>query len=76
VSVDEGGTWRTGDINLGELTNPSETAAVQLRDGRVMMNIRSERVYGAIPVAGGRNGNMFFTHSLRLEKIPAQLLSR
>ncbi len=42
VSDDEGRTWRTGDIILGELTNPSETAAVELRDGRVMMNIRSE----------------------------------
>lgn len=41
-SDDEGRTWNTGDPILGPLVNPSETVAVQLNDGRVMMNIRSE----------------------------------
>jgi len=41
-SDDQGSTWKTGDIILGPLVNPSETAAVELKDGRVMMNIRSE----------------------------------
>jgi sialidase-1 len=45
TSDDEGKSWHRGDIVANEtdpLTNPSETAAVQLADGRVMLNIRSE----------------------------------
>lgn len=45
VYSDDGGrTWQRGDIvvNHPELTNPSETAAVELPDGRVMLNIRHE----------------------------------
>jgi sialidase-1 len=41
-SDDDGQSWKTGEIILGALVNPSETAAVELKDGRVMMNIRSE----------------------------------
>lgn len=41
-SDDEGKTWKTGEIILGQLRNPSETVAVELKDGRVMMNLRSE----------------------------------
>ncbi len=41
-SDDEGKIWKTGEIILGPLRNPSETAAVELKDGRVMMNLRSE----------------------------------
>jgi sialidase-1 len=44
-SDDGGTTWRRGDIVANEtdpLTNPNETVAVQLADGRVMLNIRSE----------------------------------
>ena len=44
-SDDAGQTWERGQIVLhhSEATpNPSETAAVQLIDGRVMLNIRSE----------------------------------
>ena len=41
-SDDEGKTWKTGEIVLGPLRNPSETVAVELKDGRVMMNLRSE----------------------------------
>jgi sialidase-1 len=43
-SDDHGATWRRGDIVTRDpdFANPSETAAVQLRDGRVMLNIRNE----------------------------------
>ncbi len=49
-SDDHGGTWQRGPIicrheeavNGGPVVNPSETVAVELADGRVMFNIRSE----------------------------------
>ena len=44
-SDDHGATWRRGDIaipNTEEWVNPSETALVELRDGRVMLNARTE----------------------------------
>lgn len=44
-SNDRGKTWRRGDIavpNTSDFVNPSETAAVQLSDGRVMLNVRNE----------------------------------
>ncbi len=44
-SDDRGETWQCGDILArtdARTVNPSETAAVQLDDGRVLCNIRSE----------------------------------
>jgi sialate O-acetylesterase len=44
-SDDHGATWSRGQIVIdttAEFPNPSETAAVELSDGRVMLNIRSE----------------------------------
>jgi sialidase-1 len=44
-SDDGGKTWRRSDIavpNTAEFVNPSETVAVELADGRVMLNVRSE----------------------------------
>ncbi|MFP6584024.1 MAG: sialidase family protein [Candidatus Hydrogenedentota bacterium] len=43
-SDDHGRTWERGElvVNHPELTNPSETVAVELADGRVMLNIRNE----------------------------------
>jgi sialidase-1 len=42
-SDDGGATWERGDIvPTAELVNPSETAAVELEDGRVMLNMRHE----------------------------------
>jgi sialidase-1 len=44
-SDDHGATWQCGEIIAGEsdpLVNPSEAVAVELADGRVLMNIRSE----------------------------------
>lgn len=43
-SDDQGATWRRGEIVVADPNpaNPSETAAAQLADGRVMLNIRHE----------------------------------
>jgi hypothetical protein len=44
-SDDDGATWKAGDIalpNEGEWKIPNETAAVELSDGRVLLNARSE----------------------------------
>ena len=44
VSDDGGTTWQRGEIVVNDptLANPSETVAVELEDGRVMLNIRHE----------------------------------
>ena len=44
TSDDHGRTWQAGDIVVRseQQRNPSETAAVELADGRVLFNIRSE----------------------------------
>lgn len=44
-SDDHGNTWHRGDIavqNTNEVPNPNETVAVELADGRVMLNSRNE----------------------------------
>jgi sialidase-1 len=44
-SDDHGATWQRGDVavpNTPEFINPNETSLVQLADGRVMLNVRSE----------------------------------
>ncbi len=44
-SDDQGKTWRAGDIAVpctDEWINPNETVAIELADGRVMLNVRSE----------------------------------
>jgi sialidase-1 len=44
-SDDNGQTWQRGDIavpNTAEWINPNETVVVQLADGQVMLNVRSE----------------------------------
>jgi len=44
-SDDGGATWHRGEIvagNTAEHPNPSENAAVELSDGRVLLNVRSE----------------------------------
>ncbi len=44
-SDDQGKTWKPGDIAVpctDEWINPSETVAIELNDGRVMLNVRSE----------------------------------
>jgi sialidase-1 len=44
-SDDHGRAWQRGDVVVGhsaDVPNPSETVALQLEDGRVMLNIRNE----------------------------------
>lgn len=44
-SDDQGKTWKAGDIAVpctDECINPNETVAIELNDGRVMLNCRSE----------------------------------
>lgn len=44
-SDDQGQTWQAGDIAVpctDEWINPNETVAIELNDGRVMLNVRSE----------------------------------
>ncbi len=44
-SDDHGTTWHCGEFvahNDGRIVNPNETTAVELSDGRVLLNIRSE----------------------------------
>lgn len=44
-SDDQGKTWHRGEIavpNTATWINPNETSAVELSDGRVMLNVRSE----------------------------------
>lgn len=44
-SDDHGKTWHAGDIAVpctDEWINPNETAAIELDDGRVMLNVRNE----------------------------------
>ncbi len=44
-SDDGGKTWHAGDVavpNTDEWINPNETVAVELTDGRVMLNVRNE----------------------------------
>jgi sialidase-1 len=44
-SDDDGRTWRRGDIVANEtdpLTDPNETVAAELTDGRVMLNMRND----------------------------------
>lgn len=44
-SDDQGKTWKAGEIavpNTEEWINPNETVAVELADGSVMLNVRSE----------------------------------
>jgi sialidase-1 len=43
-SDDHGKSWQAGDIVAREedVANPSETVAVELSDGRVMLNVRNE----------------------------------
>lgn len=45
VSDDKAATWQAGEIAVActkERVNPSETVAVELADGRVMLNVRNE----------------------------------
>ena len=57
-SDDAGSTWHRGEVVVRhpELKNPSETLAVELSDGRVMLNIRNESPEHRRAVAVGPDG--------------------
>ena len=57
-SDDAGATWQRGEIVVRhpELKNPSETLAVELSDGQVMLNIRNESPEHRRAVAVGPDG--------------------
>jgi sialidase-1 len=55
-SDDRGKTWKAGDVAVAgtdEVINPNETVAVELADGRVMLNVRNEsKAHRRIVVVG------------------------
>jgi sialidase-1 len=58
-SDDAGRTWRRREFaarHSEEIVNPSETAAVELNDGRVMLNIRSESKAHRRAISFSRDG--------------------
>lgn len=55
-SDDRGKTWKRGEVILGKLENPSETTAVQLSDGSVLLNIRNESKINRRAISISKNG--------------------
>lgn len=55
-SDDNGATWHTGELVPGTLPNPSETYAVERRDGGVMLNIRNESTEHRRAISVSANG--------------------
>lgn len=58
-SDDDGATWHAGDIAVpctDEWINPNETVAIELADGSVMLNVRSESKAHRRLVTVGKDG--------------------
>ncbi len=58
-SDDQGQTWQAGDIAVpctDEWVNPNETVAIELADGGVMLNVRSESKANRRLVTIGKDG--------------------
>ena len=58
-SDDQGRTWQRGEIagpNTGDWNIPNETCAVQLADGRVLLNMRSESTANRRLLTTSRDG--------------------
>lgn len=71
-SDDHGATWHPGDIIAGEtdpLVNPSESVAVELADGRVMLNARSESKQHRRAVAVSPDGATHWTRPQFVEQL-------
>lgn len=71
-SDDHGATWQCGEIIAGEtdpLVNPSESVAVELADGRVLLNIRSESKPNRRAVAVSPNGATDWTRPVFDEEL-------
>ena len=72
-SDDRGKTWNRGAIaipNTSEFINPNETAAVQLADGRVMLNARSESKQNRRLVTMSRDGATGWSEPKFVEALP------
>jgi sialidase-1 len=71
-SDDSGKTWRRGDIVANEtdpLTDPNETVAVELSDGRVMLNMRSDSKANRRAVAFSPDGATRWTRPVFDEQL-------
>jgi sialidase-1 len=58
-SDDQGSTWHAGDIALpceGDVINPNETVAVELTDGSVLLNARTESTAHRRLITTSKNG--------------------
>jgi sialidase-1 len=73
IYSDGGGkTWQRGDIVANEtdpLTDPNETVAVELTDGRVMLNMRSDSKANRRAVAFSRDGATGWTRPVFDEQL-------
>ena len=82
-SDDHGKTWNAGDFagrNSSELNDPSEAVLVELADGRVMFNSRSESTANRRAISYSKNGATDWTkpifHDELLEPICAASIVR
>jgi sialidase-1 len=71
ISDDKGKNWYAGgDIIKGQLVNPSETTAVQLNDGSVMLNIRNENEIKRRALSFSQNGATGWSEPVFDENLP------
>src|SRR5688500_5600439 len=64
-SDDQGLTWRRGEIiscNNDPFKNPSESVAIELKDGRIMMNMRNEGDAKRRMISYSEDGVSHWTH--------------
>jgi sialidase-1 len=72
-SDDRGATWHRGDIavaNTPEFPDPNETAAVELSDGRVMLNVRTEAKENRRVIVTSRDGATHWSEPHFQEDLP------
>jgi sialidase-1 len=72
-SDDHGATWHRGDIavaNTPEFPDPNETAAVELADGRVMLNVRTEAKENRRAIVTSRDGATHWSAPRFQEDLP------
>jgi sialidase-1 len=68
-SDDDGNTWQSGEIISGSLVNPSETQAVQLINGAVLLNIRHETKISRRAISISKDGTRNWTDPQFDEKL-------
>ncbi len=78
ISDDDGVSWRHGDlvavdgdhaIDGRRIVNPSEAALVELADGRVLIDMRSESAYNRRLHAISSDGGETFSHPLFVDSL-------